>query len=1381
MKNSYLSLFLLLILCFNSAKGQEIIPGNKRIEKIANKQGFFQNTVEAIVSDPNGYLWFATPNGLVRYDGYSFEYFYHDSENQESIPNNYVTHLLKDSNDKLWIGTKQGLCLYNADKELFKTLNNNYQNVTLIKEGPQKRVWVGKGSTLSVFKSDSSQLEAIKQVGEIDLRNELEESIITDIEFLSETEIIILTNSKILKGTFNASDLSSFDVVSFQYDFNTTSLRKILKVGNSLWIATNKGLYQTFRDNNRLITIKSYFNLNQNLLNTQYEILSLFLDKENDLWIGTTYNGLLKYDNETNVFISFRYNPKNINGLTSNRINCFYEDEFGVVWIGTAQGGINKLDKNQKPFQNYSNNPYDTQSLSGNLITDITEDNKGRIWISFFGNTICRSIEKVDLFEGNIIRFERLDEQFGHLSKQIVVRIFQDKKGYWWIGTHEGVYLYDSVKKILKRIKIKDGENLITTSLSRVITQTDKQHILIGGEQVCVLKNPWDTIFADKPVQTSQLINIGDDNSVNDFVQDNFNNFWFATLNGVFQFVMQQEKLVLQNHLTTLSENNNLKLCHDNIFTIHKNLNRDIWIGTFGGGLMKIQLNPAGQPEKIKSYHKKDGLPDEAVYGILEDENGMFWISTDMGICKFNPISENFDVYNINDGLLNNNFRQSAYLKTSSGIMLMGGLNGLTVFNPKKIKKNQIPPNVLISGLKVNNQPIIAGQEINKKSLIEKSISNTKKLVLNHKQTNISLDIIVQHNSVPENNQLLYMLEGVNINWISSEKGKTTATYTNLRPGTYQFIYKGANGDGIWSDNTDELIIEVLAPWYFRWWSLTIWGILILFIGYEIFKYLVRLEKLKQKLKFEQLEKERVHDMDQAKLRFFTNISHEFKTPLSLIIGPLEKIAEKNKHRENQKYFSIIHNNILRLQRLINQLVSYRKAETGHLELKYSKTTHGNFIYPLLEAFEENTKRININFFYKVYSPERELIIDIYKTEQILLNLFSNAVKFTKPGGEGSISIETGFTGTDNSELFYIEVTDTGIGIATEKIDKIFDRFYRIVEDQGNWTGTGIGLALCKSLTDLMKGTITVESIPGEKTVFKISLPFNQNVTVSENKEISENHIIVTDWMPPELEEVQKQMPDSNLTNLLIIDDEVDVRSFLHEAFKNKYKVTLAVDGEDGLEKLNKTEPQLVICDVMMPKLNGYQVCEKIKSNSETCHIPVILLTALDDKEKRHEGLEIGADDYITKPFSIKQLEIRIKQLIENKQRIVKHFEKSSVVPDDSLNLEAKDRHFLQKITSSIERNMEDSGFGVEELAKSVGLSTSHFYRKLKQLTGQVPNVYLRNFRLQKAAEILSTNRDLNAIEVMYEIGIESPSYFSTSFKKLHGVSPSEYIKNKKG
>ena len=1371
-------IFLLIFLSVHLGYTQELAikPSNQRIEVFNNFNGFYQNSVNDIVSDSNGYLWIATPNGLVRYDGYTFEYYYHDDLNEDSLPDNNISNLLNDSKGRIWINTRGGLSVYLTDKEQFLLLKKDITNKTFIKEDARQRIWIGFGSKLFVYDASSENASNIDQLAEIELDEALDGNTMSDIVFLNDSELLVSTAFKIYKVRFDETRDYAIETSKVKSNLNAGVINKIVKNNSSIYVGTDSGLYHTFFENGKLVTVGTYLNSNTDTPTKKFQILSLYQDNEQNLWVGTKHSGVLKYDTRNDNFTSFQYDSKYKNRLSSNRINCFYEDDFGVLWIGTAQGGLNKFDKHQKNFQNYFHNPYDESSLSSNLITDITEDANGKIWLSFFDSTICRTLENSDFKIGDQVYFERLEKQLGTLNKEWVLRLYQDNRGFWWISTNKGLYLFAEDENRLIKIRFEAEGKLIIPAFNRVVDQISPNKILIGGNTIFMLHDPWAAILNNRPVKIEKKPFNKDDNGIiNDYAVDSYDNYWFATTNGVLRLKYEDGKFAIKDHLTSTPGSDNLRLTQNRVFTIHIGKSKEVWLGTFGGGLMKIQLNASGEPKKIKSFSRKDGLRDEAIYGILEDNQALLWMSTDMGICRFDPEAELFNFYDVNDGVASNNFRQSAYLKTENGTILMGGVDGLTIFDPKKITINDIPPKVLITRLNINNQPIVSGKKYGGDVVLENSISDTKVLTLDHQNRNLSFDIIVQHSATPNKNTLAYKLEGVNKDWIEIDGGKATATYTNLSSGTYNFLYKGANGDGVWTKETDSFVIEILNPWYFRWWSIILWILSLLIITYAILRYFIGFEKLNQKLKFEQLDKERVHDMNQAKLRFFTNISHDFKTPLSLIVGPLEKIEERNKSIEDKKYFSIIRNNIARLQRLIDQLISYRKAETGHLELNYTKTTLGNFIYPMLEAFEDYAQRAGVNFYYKVKSPNKTIVLDKDNTERILLNLFSNAVKYTEFDRE--VSIKAGILGKGKLKYFFIEVANSSKGIPKDKIDKIFDRFYRGVDDHGSWRGTGIGLELCKTLTDLMNGTISVNSEANNKTVFKVELPCNKNLVVEEDKIKKESRNIALDWLPTEIDSDSIQIANKAFPRLLIIDDEKDARFFLFEAFKNKYNVTLAVNGEDGWEKLKEGMPQLIISDVMMPKLNGYEFCERVKSSIEFCNIPVILLTAMEDDAKKLKGYELGADDYIIKPFSIKHLEVRVAKLIENKRRVFEYFSRNSFIPKDSLITSIRDKGFLEKINISIEKNMSNSSFGVEELAADISMSTSNFYRRLKELTGQAPNLYLRNFRLQKAAELLNADKNLTAAEVMSEIGIESRSYYSATFKKIHGLSPSEYVK----
>ncbi|WP_044228815.1 hybrid sensor histidine kinase/response regulator transcription factor [Flammeovirga pacifica] len=1349
----------------------DIHPNFVRIEKFVNEQGLYQNTVNAIATDKNNLIWLGTPNGLIKHDGYSFEYFYHHESDSNSIPNNHITHIQKDVNGDLWIITKGGLCLYKTDEERFITPKTDFGVPFFIKEDSEKNIWVASKNKLYIFQP--SNQENFKNIGFVNYKKYTDRRRINDLVFISNSEFIVTTNSSLYRGKYQLNNIKELHMTSMSLSKeNIGVITSILKTENSLWIGTNKGIYQTFYEGEKLTIVKSFFASDES--DYALNITSLFKDQNNNIWIGSLKKGVYRYNRKTASFTSFKDNSNHKYGLSSNYIQCIHEDQFGVMWIGTKKGGVNKIDTHQKPFYNFS--------LSNKLVTSIAQNKNGEVWLSCLGKDIMKTNTSLVLEEDKNSQFKEVSDELKLLNRYWILKLYEDSKNHLWIGAKKGrSYIYDIKKDRLERVLLEVNNDTISPFSNSIFYELGEDKILIAGQRVFILDNPYQDIFQKKIVKVEKdLFEIGSNHKVNDFYKDQQGNFWFATTNGLFLLQQENNEFGVKAHYTTQAKNEKLQLSHNNISSLYFSDKQTLWLTTLGGGIMRLTLDEHYECSELKTYKTGDGLSSNIVYGMMEDDEKNLWMSTYMGISKLVPKTERFIVFDKNDGLSNFTFIESAYLKTAEGKMLMGGAKGLTIFDPEKIKKNTILPEIILSGLKINHNSIKVGEKYDDEILLNESIATTDKIVLNSDQKNLSLDIIVQHSSTPQKNRLKYKLEGINDSWVNVAHGKTTITYTNLDAGTYTLYYQGVNLDGIWSDEVKELKIVVLAPWYLRWWSILLFGVVITTIIYLLIDYLIYNNKLKERLQYEQKDKERVEEIHQSRLQFFTNISHDFKTPLSLIIGPLEKIAENHNLPEDQKYLKIINNNIARLQNLIEQLISYRKAETGHLELKITETTLGDFIYPLLDSFEAHAKHTNFNFFHKVNYPNRNIKIDLVKTERIIMNLFSNAIRFIDDDGE--INVEAGFEEVDNIECVFFKVSDTGCGIPPEKMEAIFDRFYHGIDSRGEWSGTGIGLALSKSLIDLMKGKIQVESTPFDKTVFKITIPTGTALEV--NHVPSEKSIkyrkIVTDWLPDEVELNTPQGDNNLLPKLLIVDDEQDILTFLQESFKNKYEIFLASDGLEAYKKLKDISPQLVISDVMMPDMDGYELCDKIKSDSDTSHIPVILLTALDQNSQKIDGIEVGADDYITKPFSIKHLEIRVHKLLENKKHILEYFSKNSSIPEDTLEMSIRDRKFLENTVNVIEKNMSNSAFGVEELARELGMSTSHFYRKLKKITGQSPNVYLRNFRLRKAANLLTADNEMSAVEVMEQIGIESPSYYSTSFKKLHGVRPSDFVRKMK-
>ena len=783
---------------------------------------------------------------------------------------------------------------------------------------------------------------------------------------------------------------------------------------------------------------------------------------------------------------------------------------------------------------------------------------------------------------------------------------------------------------------------------------------------------------------------------------------------------------------------------------------------------------PGGDGKGFERLRDTLGLTDNAFYGIIEENDSILWCGTDMGISRFNSRTFETDSYNMYDGLASNNFRQGAYHKGQSGYYYFGGLNGLTAFKPDQILPNLIPPQVRLTDLKINNKTVPVGERHDRRIILDKHISEVSELVLTKDDQTVSLELTAYHTSIPEKNRLSYFLEGFDKEWIHINSGTFSPTYTNLTPGNYTFRVRGYNCDGIISEEETTLQITMLAPWFARPLSQFLFAILFISIIFGVSRYVVKLKSLQNKLHFEQLDKERIKEVNQSKLRFFTNISHEFKTPLSLISIPLQKLQQIIKNDEEKEYLDMIEKNSNRLIRLIDQLLTFRKIEHGRFKLKITQTSMDDLIYPVADAFESLSVKKGILFYYQVKNPAYMIQLDLEKFEQVLFNLLSNAFKYTPP--QGKVRLEGSICKLDEKKYACFEVSDTGVGIKGEELDKIFERFYQSGPEMTS-TGTGIGLSYSRSIVELHKGFINVESTPGKRTRFSVHIPLNELKPVDEEKrEIKRlnadellEYEIITDTLIPSDKAVNDQHP-----TILIVDDEDEFRYTIKNLLHKNYRILEASNGTEALKIASLGETDLIISDVMMPGLNGYDLCKKIKTDIQLCHIPVILLTALEEMDNHIQGVEYGADSYMSKPFNLKYLEVTVQKMIETRKKIRDHFTQSHTIPSE-IQISGIDSDFIETVNKAIQDNLDDSSFGVEELASCANLSTSQLYRKLKLLTGQIPNAYIRNFRLQAAADLLSKNPGISVKSVMYEVGIESASHFSHAFKKKFGYSPSEF------
>lgn len=1368
-----------LLVVLNASYSQQ----NFSFVKYSNKEGFNQNTIFSIQQDKNGFLWLATPNGLIRYDGYDFvnhkSYFYSGQE----VPFEGIVHLSSDKNGLLWIVSLRGLHVYHPDKDAFYHVISG-QEIHLTRV-----VDAGDGTIMAIGENQVFSIQAISPNDSLVLNvspnifpADAPEMIINDIIRLDNESFILISSTGIYRF-YPAEGIRRLLALSEDPLFrNCGRIINVPENRNIFWIGSSRGLLKAVIDNNDIIIMETYRNDPHDPYSISGNgIRDMVYGKNGVLYIGSRAGGLSILNEQTKSFINYTYDPKSQNGICSPDITCLYVDHFHVLWMGTAGRGLCKLDLNQKQFSNLAHNPYEPLTISGDRIDYVMEDSEGYLWVSSHFNPLCRSKRKVYDPDFVAAGFESFNKWYESYPDKRVLSIYEDQYGFFWLGYYYTLVLYDPVNKSFRKVSAYQNGEEIDLSGIRAVVPIGNDKLLLAGTTISVIENPWKS-FSGKEIRLNTLASYRHPLPVTPFSRDimgpafvdSKDRIWFGTFNyGLFVLEFRENELHLLKEFK-YERGNNRSVNNNSVFSIFEDSLKNIWIATYGGGLNKCRLPDNLDSTIFEFYTIKNGLPDNGLYGILPQNDSIFWISTDMGIIRFETKSGRIETYNMNDGLLSNNFRRNAFYRGSSGYFYFGGLNGITFFKPENILTNSIPPQIILGGIEINNDPLKIGSFHRNDKNSGTDYSGISPIRLNHRMNSISIEVLVQHFSSPENNSMSICLEGFDKDWTTVKEGKHKFVFTNLPPGKYRFRAIGYNRDGVAATNEIDLPLSILPPWYKRWWSYSLFVLLIFGAGLGVSWYYFRINELKHELTFELNEKQKIEELNQAKLQYFTSISHEFRTPLSLISATLQVFDKSGMNTRQKSDFSLVERNTRRLLTLIDQLLNFRKSEQGFLKLNPGKYSLETLCIPITEAFENYCQKLGISFIYQIYNPDKDIVMDFEKMERVLFNILSNATKFTRPNGMIKFEARTEFF--KGNEYARFDIYDNGIGIPEKEISKIFTRFYQVDAGSGN-AGTGIGLSLSKSIIDLHKGHIEVKSEPGKYTVFSVFIPadpgtgYNESIIDLQKNRIEE--YLAMDSPVAGLQEVTH--PDSEvMTKILVADDEKEFRDVLKRVLGDKYRLVFAGSGSEALSLMAIEEPDLIISDVVMPNMSGYELCNRIKSDIHFCHIPVILLTALGDEEMQIRGAEHGADVYMTKPFNVRHLLASIRKLIENRTKLREHFTRSFRLPSELIT-NPNDRGFIESVSEVLEKNIDNSLFGVESLAAELRLSTTHLYRKLKMLTGQVPNAFIRNFRLQRAADIIGNNRDVSIKEVMFSVGIESSSYFANAFRKKFGVLPSEY------
>ena len=1444
--------FLLIITMVNPLFSQEKIT---RFQHLTIEDGLPQNMVDCILRDSQGFMWFGTWNGLCRYDGYKIEIFNNESGNVNSLRNNFIYALSEDQFGNIWVGTKGGLYLYLYDKNEFRFINKLIENpaplegaITVISEVDDNTLWIGtdKGAMHVRVINEAGKLEKIQAYAFGASKSGLSGELIRAICKTNDGDIWIGTDEGINvldadqqvfnKLRFDPSDSNSisFDVVHCIYQDSK----------NRIWVGTENGLnrynVQTnnfthyfhepsdpaslphnsvtdiVEDNAGRIFLSTLGGLSEYLgadsfksfkseLKTAHSLNSNFVncllsDETGNLWIGTERGGVNIYNTHQNVLEYFEYDRGNPNSLSHNTINSIYEDD-SYIWIGTAGGGLNRYDKLHKTYKHYLFDVNDSRSISSDFITAIHRDIKGRLWVATWGSGLNLLVD--GLGDRQYFINNRNSDNFVNLSNSFISAIVEDKTGNLWIGTNGGLFKCDINEGHIRR--------LVPEITAVGCLAFDRDNNLWGGSPL-------------------GLYNIKID-SLGNLVQYRSAFYEHSSLDS-----------------TSISGN----------YIISATMDSDghMWFGTYGQGINKLTF--INGKANFKSYSKADGIANNIIYGIVEDNERNLWLSTDNGLSRFNLKTGKIRNFYIADGLLNNQYYWSAHYKNASGKLYFGGMHGLNTFYPSWISDRKIERSVVITDLKVFNEPVIPGVQYDGVEILHKNISQAKSLDMSYKSKVIAFDFSALDYNEPELIKYAYYLQGFDDGWNYVNSNRRFANYTNLKPGDYTFMVKASDLNGDFTYPPTVIALHIAPPFWETWWFrivalIFIAGLIVAYNRYRLYnlkiqklllerqvkertekinhqnqELLVRANQLKasngqlekkqqliegqneklgdqnkhilqQRNKLIELNK-KVKLVSQLKLSFFTNISHEFRTPLTLIIGPLENLLkEQNLDFNTKSTLALINRNAQRLLHLINQIMDFRRIEKGQMDLKTTRGDLNEFCQNIFDAFQPLAEIKKIRFDYVQGELPLEVWFDHQKIENIIYNLLSNAFKYTPE--KGKIALEVSALCQRESKLkswnlipdsersvISIKIFDSGIGISKENLPLVFKRFYRIdSEEVFQINGSGIGLTLAEELIKTHHGNIFVESKPGEGSVFEIQFrclkeAYNEHELMEKDHHTITIHkqvqMLTDEFGTGHTRNSQQKKPvviDKSKPVILVVEDNWDLRQFIIHRFNKTYNVVEAENGKNGLHCAKAFNPDIIISDIMMPEMNGLELCAHIKNDIITSHIPVILLTAKSEVENKIEGLEKGADDYLPKPFNFDLLEARIRNLIDSRKHLRKLFLQQADVDSGQLATTDRDQKFLEQAIRIVEDKMTDPEFGAKEFVREMGMSRSLLHKKLTVLTDQSATEFINHFRLKKSLKLLK-HADMNISEVAYSVGFNDPKYFSRIFSKQYGNAPSEYL-----
>lgn len=1358
MKYSFIILFLLSSLSGYTQERYNFL-------NLSLENGLSQITVTSIYQDKKGFMWFGTRNGLNKYDGYSFDVFRNNIEKDRSLSDNHILCIDGDDDNNLWIGTNNGLNKLNlATNQITRFTNNPKDSFSLshnmipsIHIDDNNNIWIGTNSGLNLYNKNDNTFTRI-EVNGILTNNPINKIIRrNDIIFIAtQNKGIVIYNHK----------TKEYKVLNSDNGLPDNFIKTIyIDHDENLWIGTRNNGVAFQKKNEDTLT---FFNSKNGLTNNYIRCIAE--SPEGNILIGT-FNGLNTINPVTGDIIQHNTDDYKQGGLSHYSIYSILFDKSRTLWVGTYAGGINFYNPYGQKFRFY--NPNEGKATKG--IIGPMQESGDYLYIASEGAGLIEMNKK----DGTYNHYKLLDDLESAYGLNILKSLYREGNKLL-CGTNRGtIYSFDiNSKKITLFHDFKKEHSIYH------ISKNSQGDFLIGGVNeigFCIIKQGGG-VRKEFPVKGKGSVSFGD---VRCLYEVSRGEYLIGTRNnGLFHYNSENKELM--NYKNDPAKENGTQISGNYISSIFKDSKGRFWIGIYGGGICLYDTRSG----TFKTYSTEQGLDDDNICAIVEDNNFHLWISTLSGISDFDMGTGTFKNYTHSNGIDINEFTPHAGINLSGNLIAFSGNNGFITFAPRQMSINPYVPPIILKNLFIDNKLVVPDAT---STFLTQQPDELQELTLQYNQSNIAIEFSALNYIFPNKNQYAYMLQGFDNTW--NEVGsRRTAYYTNIPPGKYKFIVRGSNNDGIWNDEGKSLQITVLPPLWKTWWAYCLYVFLLAGIIFIIIRYFNQKKWLENEVKLKQAENKAREEFHQARNSLFTNFSHELRTPLTLILSPLEDMMVYNENlpEKVKENHTLMHSNAQRLLRLVNNLMDFQKKESGTMNLRVSENNFIKFSEDMVYLFNELAISRNIKLEFKHNVDNIDYWFDKNLMEKVYFNFLSNAFKNTPDNGFITVSVSIhSYTGLldcapqkvkklqdEKLEYIYIEIKDSGIGLEKSELENIFIPFYQVAQNEHSNSSTGLGLSLSRSIIEMHRGIIWAESPQKNGAVFKIILPvdksyFGDNEII--NDIISDDNEEHTYCIEKTERKTEIQQKTEKKYTILTVEDNPDVRKYIMSHLSGDYNIIEALNGKEALDKAFNMLPDLIISDLMMPKMDGMEMTSVLKNDMRTSHIPIIMLTARTMPEDITVGYETGADDYITKPFNSQVLKARVENILKSRENLKDIYSKRFTLETLGVKTTSADDKFIQKLYQILEKELSNPQFNQDSLSQEIGMSKATLYRKIKAITNLSPTEFVRNYRLEMGAKLLK-EAQFPVSEVYVAVGFNSHTYFSTSFKALYGISPSEYI-----